>query len=68
VHDNQGLGYGMLGVRRLGVPLVTSVHHPISVDRRLDLAERGRGQRHGHGHGRHLFGHPVDVALQRAGD
>jgi glycosyltransferase involved in cell wall biosynthesis len=38
VHDNQGLGYGMLGVRRLGVPLVTSVHHPISVDRRLDLA------------------------------
>jgi glycosyltransferase involved in cell wall biosynthesis len=35
VHDNQGLGYGMLGVRRLGVPLVTSVHHPISVDRRL---------------------------------
>jgi glycosyltransferase involved in cell wall biosynthesis len=40
VHDNQGLGYGMLGVRRLGVPLVTSVHHPITVDRRLDLAGR----------------------------
>ncbi|HET9080379.1 MAG TPA: glycosyltransferase family 4 protein [Trebonia sp.] len=37
VHDNQGLGYGMLGVRRLGVPLVTSIHHPISVDRRLEL-------------------------------
>jgi len=37
VHDNQGLGYGMLGVRRLGLPLVTSVHHPITVDRRLDL-------------------------------
>jgi glycosyltransferase involved in cell wall biosynthesis len=42
VHDNQGLGYGMLGVRRLGLPLVTSIHHPISVDRRLDLAGRGR--------------------------
>jgi glycosyltransferase involved in cell wall biosynthesis len=40
VHDNQGLGYGMLGVWRLGVPLVTSIHHPISVDRRLDLAGR----------------------------
>jgi glycosyltransferase involved in cell wall biosynthesis len=40
VHDNQGLGYGMLGIRRLGVPLVTSIHHPISVDRRLDLAGR----------------------------
>jgi glycosyltransferase involved in cell wall biosynthesis len=38
VHDNQGLGYGMLGVRRLGLPLVTSIHHPITVDRRLDLA------------------------------
>jgi glycosyltransferase involved in cell wall biosynthesis len=38
VHDNQGLGYGMLGVRGLGLPLVTSVHHPISVDRRIDLA------------------------------
>ena len=41
VHDNQGLGYGMLGLRRLGLPLVTSVHHPITVDRRLDLAGRG---------------------------
>jgi glycosyltransferase involved in cell wall biosynthesis len=41
VHDNQGLGYGMLGVRRLGLPLVTSIHHPITVDRRLDLAGRG---------------------------
>jgi MMP alpha-(1->4)-mannosyltransferase len=37
VHDNQGLGYGMLGVRRLGIPLVTSIHHPISVDKRLAL-------------------------------
>jgi len=40
-HDNQGLGYGMLGVRRLGLPLVTSIHHPITVDRRLDMAGRG---------------------------
>jgi glycosyltransferase involved in cell wall biosynthesis len=40
VHDNQGLGYGMLGLRRAGLPLVTSIHHPISVDRRLDLAGR----------------------------
>ena len=41
VHDNQGLGYGMLGVRRLGLPLVTSIHHPISVDKRIDLASPG---------------------------
>jgi glycosyltransferase involved in cell wall biosynthesis len=41
VHDNQGLGYGMLGVPRLGLPMVTSIHHPITVDKRLDLADRG---------------------------
>ena len=42
VHDNQVLGYGMLGVPRLGLPLVTSVHHPISVDRRIELAAARR--------------------------
>jgi glycosyltransferase involved in cell wall biosynthesis len=46
VHDNQTLGYGLLGLHRLGLPLVTTIHHPISVDRRLDLAaapnRRGR--------------------------
>ena len=41
VHDNQGLGYGMLGIPRLGLPLVTSIHHPITVDKRLDLVGRG---------------------------
>jgi glycosyltransferase involved in cell wall biosynthesis len=38
VHDNQVLGYGMLGIARIGLPLVTSIHHPISVDRRIELA------------------------------
>jgi glycosyltransferase involved in cell wall biosynthesis len=42
VHDNQVLAYGMLGIARLGLPLVTSIHHPISVDRRIELtAARG---------------------------
>jgi glycosyltransferase involved in cell wall biosynthesis len=40
VHDNQGLGYGMLGVHRIGLPLVTSIHHPITVDRRLEMADQ----------------------------
>jgi glycosyltransferase involved in cell wall biosynthesis len=39
IHDNQTLGYGMLAIARLGLPLVTSIHHPISVDRRIELAE-----------------------------
>lgn len=38
VHDNQTLGYGLLGgSRALGAPLVTTIHHPITVDRQLEL-------------------------------
>ncbi len=38
VHDNQTLGYGVLEVERDGLPLLTTIHHPITVDRRADLA------------------------------
>jgi glycosyltransferase involved in cell wall biosynthesis len=38
VHDNQSLGSALLGLEAAtGVPLVVSVHHPISIDRRIDL-------------------------------
>ena len=37
VHDNQGLGYGLLGLLRRDVPLAATIHHPISRDRRLEL-------------------------------
>ena len=37
VHDNQALGYGMLDIARMGFPLVTTIHHPITFDRRIDL-------------------------------
>ncbi len=48
VHDNQVLGYGNLAIPRLGLPLVTSIHHPISVDRRIELeAARGLKQKFG---------------------
>ena len=37
VHDNQSLGSGLLGMMRDGWPLMATIHHPITVDRRLDL-------------------------------
>ncbi|MEI2670674.1 MAG: glycosyltransferase family 4 protein [Nocardioidaceae bacterium] len=36
-HDNQVLGYGMLDIKRSGIPLITSIHHPITFDKRIDL-------------------------------
>jgi glycosyltransferase involved in cell wall biosynthesis len=39
VHDNQVLGYGMLEVEKMGLPLVTTIHHPITFDRRIDLSQ-----------------------------
>ncbi|MFE1799074.1 glycosyltransferase family 4 protein [Streptomyces sp. NPDC059517] len=39
VHDNQTLGYGLLG--DVGAPLVTTIHHPITVDRQLELDAAG---------------------------
>lgn len=38
VHDNQTVGYGMLDIEEMGFPLVTTIHHPITFDRRVDLA------------------------------
>jgi len=37
VHDNQCLGSGMLGLIEDGWPLLTTLHHPITVDRKLAL-------------------------------
>ncbi|MBC7633723.1 glycosyltransferase family 4 protein [Aeromicrobium sp.] len=45
VHDNQSLGYGLLAVMRRGMPLVATVHHPISRDRAVDLAAAPRKRR-----------------------
>ena len=39
VHDNQVLGYGMLEIEKMGLPLVTTIHHPITFDRRIDIAQ-----------------------------
>jgi len=37
VHDNQCLGYGLLAIEREGLPVLATIHHPITVDRRLEL-------------------------------
>jgi glycosyltransferase involved in cell wall biosynthesis len=36
VHDNQCLGYGLLAIERL-IPTIVTLHHPITVDRRLEM-------------------------------
>ena len=38
VHDNQSLGWGLLRLMRAGLPTVATVHHPVAIDRRLELA------------------------------
>jgi glycosyltransferase involved in cell wall biosynthesis len=37
IHDNQSLSYGMLDIQDMGLPLVTTVHHPITHDLRIAL-------------------------------
>ncbi|MCP3989394.1 MAG: glycosyltransferase family 4 protein [Actinomycetia bacterium] len=37
VHDNQCLGYGVLAIDRI-LPTLVTLHHPITVDQRLELA------------------------------
>jgi glycosyltransferase involved in cell wall biosynthesis len=39
VQDNQVLAYGMLEIEKMGLPLVTTIHHPITFDRRIDLSQ-----------------------------
>jgi glycosyltransferase involved in cell wall biosynthesis len=37
IHDNQSLSYSMLKIQKLGVPVVTTIHHPIIIDRDLAI-------------------------------
>ncbi|OFJ54020.1 glycosyltransferase family 4 protein [Mycolicibacterium grossiae] len=38
VHDNQSLGTALLDIAHLGLPVVATVHHPITRDRVVDVA------------------------------
>jgi glycosyltransferase involved in cell wall biosynthesis len=42
VHDNQSLSYGMLKLQASGIPLVTTLHHPITHDLRIALGAARR--------------------------
>jgi len=35
VHDNQTMSYGILNIRELGLPVVETIHHPVTIDRDL---------------------------------
>ena len=38
IHDNQSLSWGILELQNLGIPVVTTIHHPITFDRDIALA------------------------------
>jgi glycosyltransferase involved in cell wall biosynthesis len=37
IHDIQCLGWGVLALRSMGLPVVSTVHHPLTVDRRASF-------------------------------
>lgn len=39
IHDNQCLAYGLLLMKRLNIPVVATIHHPIHIDRQIELAQ-----------------------------
>jgi glycosyltransferase involved in cell wall biosynthesis len=43
IHDNQSLSYGMLQIQAMGLPLVTTLHHPVTSDLRIALKAARNG-------------------------
>ena len=39
VHDNQGLGYGLLLMKTLKIPVIATIHHPLPIDSQADLEQ-----------------------------
>lgn len=39
IHDNQSLSYGLLAIAGSGYPTVATIHHPITLDRDMEIAE-----------------------------
>lgn len=32
IHDNQSVGYGLLMMKAFGIPVIATIHHPLSID------------------------------------
>ena len=45
IHDNQCLGYGILQLAREGWPVLATIHHPIHMDRHLELTHSASWRR-----------------------
>lgn len=39
IHDNQCLAYGLLLMKTLQIPVVATIHHPLPIDTRADIAQ-----------------------------
>jgi len=39
IHDNQGLAYGLLLIKTLKTPVIATIHHPLPIDTKVDLAQ-----------------------------
>lgn len=39
LHDVQSLGYGTLFMKPFGIPIITTVHHPLTIDRKESYAK-----------------------------
>ena len=39
IHDNQCLAYVLLWMKTLGIPVVATIHHPLPIDTRAELAQ-----------------------------
>lgn len=39
IHDNQCLGYGLLLMKKLDIPVVATIHHPVHIDRKIEISQ-----------------------------
>ena len=39
IHDNQTLAYGILLMKTFRIPIVVTIHHPLPIDRKADIAQ-----------------------------